>query len=149
MTEAKKEARRTLDALLPYVRRGIPVIGLEPSCLLTMRDEFMVYSMGPDAELLSKNAFLFEEFLAREQRAGTLHLQLKALPQKTAPLHGHCHKKAFDAVKPIEVVLGLIPDLKVNWPDASRCLVGSAGFEPAYFGACRASRSTTELSAMS
>ena len=132
--QAKQEARRTLEALLPHVRRGVPVIGLEPSCLLTMRDEFLAYGMGADAQLLSEHALLFEEFLAREHRRGTLELPLKPLPQKVAMLHGHCHQKAFDAVKPIEVVLGLIPELDVRLIETSCCgMAGSFGYDAEHY----------------
>jgi FAD/FMN-containing dehydrogenase/Fe-S oxidoreductase len=132
--EAKQEARRTIDALLPFVRRGVPVVGLEPSCLLTMRDEFLAYGFGEDAAALSKQALLFEEFLARETKAGRLQLRLGPLPQKTALLHGHCHQKAFDAVKPVQTVLGLIPDLEVKLIESSCCgMAGSFGYEAKHY----------------
>jgi Fe-S oxidoreductase len=129
--EAKAEARRMLDALKPFVERGVPVVGLEPSCLLTLRDEFLVYGFGDEAQKLSEQAMLFEEFLARESKAGRLNLKLKALPQAKALLHGHCHQKAFDAVKPIQQVLGLIPGLSVELIESSCCgMAGSFGYEP-------------------
>src|SRR3989304_4718461 len=68
--EAKTEARRVLEALAPWIERGVPVVGLEPSCLLSFRDEFTV--MLPGAEALARNPFLFEEFLARGAEAGRL-----------------------------------------------------------------------------
>jgi Fe-S oxidoreductase/FAD/FMN-containing dehydrogenase len=132
--EAKQEARRTIDALLPYVARGVPVIGLEPSCLLTMRDEFLAYGFGEQARLLADSAMLFEEFIAVEAKAGRLNLKLKALPQSTALLHGHCHQKAFDAVKPVEYVLGLIPGLAVKLIESSCCgMAGSFGYEARHY----------------
>src|SRR5690606_26531874 len=112
--QAKAEARRVVAALRPFVARGVPIVGLEPSCLFTMRDEFLVMGMGEDAELLSRHAYLFEEFLAKELKADRLDLKLKPLPEKRALLHGHCHQKAFDAVKPVQQILALIPDLKVE-----------------------------------
>jgi FAD/FMN-containing dehydrogenase/Fe-S oxidoreductase len=132
--EAKGEARRTIDALLPYVARGVPVVGLEPSCLLTMRDEFLAYGFGQEARAVANNALLFEEFLAREAKAGRLKLKLKALPQSTALLHGHCHQKAFDAVKPVQTVLGLIPNLAVKLIESSCCgMAGSFGYEARHY----------------
>ncbi|WP_051155311.1 FAD-binding and (Fe-S)-binding domain-containing protein [Noviherbaspirillum massiliense] len=132
--EAKQEARRTMEALLPFVERGVPVVGLEPSCLLTMRDEFLVYGFGEQAKKLAAQAMLFEEFLAREAKNGTLKLKLKALPQQTALLHGHCHQKAFDAVNPINTVLGLIPSLKVQMIESSCCgMAGSFGYEAEHY----------------
>jgi FAD/FMN-containing dehydrogenase/Fe-S oxidoreductase len=132
--EAKHEARRTVDALMPFVARGVPVVGLEPSCLLTMRDEFLAYGFGDEAKKLAAQAMLFEEFLAREAKAGKLKLKLKPLPQHTALLHGHCHQKAFDAVKPIHTVLGLIPSLKVQAIESSCCgMAGSFGYETEHY----------------
>ncbi|MEB2353274.1 MAG: FAD-binding protein [Burkholderiaceae bacterium] len=128
--EARAEARRTLAALAPWVQRGVPVVGLEPSCLLTMRDEFLVLGLGEAAGALASQAMLLEEFLAREHEAGRLKLALRALPQARALLHGHCHQKAFDAIAPIRTVLGLIPSLKVELIETSCCgMAGAFGYE--------------------
>ncbi|RPH66991.1 MAG: FAD-binding oxidoreductase [Burkholderiales bacterium] len=128
--EARAEARRTLAALAPWVQRGVPVVGLEPSCLLTMRDEFLVLGLGEAAAALASQALLFEEFLVREHEAGRLKLALRAMPQRRALLHGHCHQKAFDAVAPIRTVLGLIPSLKVESIESSCCgMAGAFGYE--------------------
>ncbi len=128
--EAKEEARRTVMALTPYVERGVAIVGLEPSCLLTLRDEFLSMGLGEPARKLAAQAFLFEEFLAREHEAGRLRLALGPLAEKRALLHGHCHQKAFDAVRPIETVLGLIPGLKVELIESSCCgMAGSFGYE--------------------
>ncbi|MFC5480100.1 FAD-binding and (Fe-S)-binding domain-containing protein [Massilia suwonensis] len=132
--EAKAEARRVVEALRPFVARGLPVVGLEPSCLLTLRDEFLVMGLGRDAELLGAQALLFEEFLAREHAAGKLKLDLKALPEARALLHGHCHQKAFDAVRPVQTVLGLVPGLKVELIESSCCgMAGSFGYEAKHY----------------
>ena len=129
--EAKIEARRTLDALAPWVARGVPVIGLEPSCLLSFRDEFTV--MLPGAKALAENSFLFEEFLAREADAGRLSLDLRRM-DKTALLHGHCHQKAFDVMPAVGKVLGLVPGLKVETVEASCCgMAGSFGYEAEHY----------------
>jgi FAD/FMN-containing dehydrogenase/Fe-S oxidoreductase len=132
--QAKAEARRVVEAMRPFVARGVPVVGLEPSCLLTLRDEFLVMGLGADADALGAQAFLFEEFLAREHAAGRLKLPLKALPVAGALLHGHCHQKAFDAVRPVQTILGLIPGLKVDLIESSCCgMAGSFGYEASHF----------------
>ncbi|QAA92731.1 FAD-binding and (Fe-S)-binding domain-containing protein [Pollutimonas thiosulfatoxidans] len=132
--EAKTEARRVVQALRPFIARGVPIVGLEPSCLLSLRDEFLVMGLGEDARSLARQSFLFEEFLAREHVAGTLHLSLKPLPQKKALLHGHCHQKAFDAVKPVQTVLQLIPELNVSLIESSCCgMAGSFGYEASHY----------------
>jgi FAD/FMN-containing dehydrogenase/Fe-S oxidoreductase len=137
--QAKAEARRTLDALVPFVKRGVAIVGLEPSCLLTLRDEFLDYGYGEEAKLLARHAFLFEEFLVQEQKAGRLTLELKALETKTAMLHGHCHQKAFDALTPVQTVLSWIPGLNVSTIESSCCgMAGSFGYEAEHHAASMA-----------
>jgi FAD/FMN-containing dehydrogenase/Fe-S oxidoreductase len=132
--EARAEVRRTLAALRPYVERGLPVIGLEPSCLYTLRDEFKSMLPGADTDALAARAVLFEEFLAAEHQAGRLNLKLKPLPQKKALLHGHCHQKAFGAMSQVAQVLGLVPELKVETVESSCCgMAGAFGYEAGHY----------------
>jgi len=132
--EARVEAQRMLDALRPFVDRGVPIVGLEPSCLLTLRDEYLV--MGLDGEIgpTAERALLFEEFLADEADAGRLRLDLAPLRAQTALLHGHCHQKAFDAMAAVRKVLGMIPGLNVQTVDSGCCgMAGSFGYEAEHF----------------
>jgi FAD/FMN-containing dehydrogenase/Fe-S oxidoreductase len=132
--KARDEAERLLEALAPFVARGVPVIGLEPSCLFTLRDEFLGLGLGEVARETAENAFLFEEFLAREKKAGRLTLGLKPLPQKTALLHGHCHQKAFGAMSAVQEALALVPDLAVSTIESSCCgMAGSFGYEAEHY----------------
>jgi Fe-S oxidoreductase len=132
--EARAEARRTLAALAPYVARGIPVIGLEPSCLYTLRDEFKSMLPGAEADALAANALLFEEFLAAEHQAGRLKLELQTLPEKKALLHGHCHQKAFGAMSSVEQVLRLIPELQVETVESGCCgMAGAFGYAAEHY----------------
>jgi len=132
--EARAEARRTIAALRPYVERGVPVIGLEPSCLYTLRDEFRSMLPGAAADALAERAVLFEEFLATEHRAGRLKLELRALPQKRALLHGHCHQKAFGAMSSVEQVLRLVPELKVETVESACCgMAGAFGYDAEHY----------------
>jgi len=134
--KAKAEARRTLDHLLPFVERGVSIVGLEPSCLLTLRDEFLRYGYGEDAKALAKASLLFEEFLVRERDAGRMLLALKPLETPRVLLHGHCHQKAFDALRPVEQVLRWIPDLEVRTIETSCCgMAGSFGYEREHYEA--------------
>ncbi len=127
--EARREMQRTMDALAPYVARGLPIIGLEPSCLLTFRDELPALFKSELAEALAAKAFLLEEFLAREHREGSLNLPLGPLPKK-AYLHGHCHQKAFNAMGAVESTLQLIPQLSVEPIESSCCgMAGSFGYD--------------------
>ena len=126
---ARAEARRVLDALAPYVARGVPVIGLEPSCLLTLRDEFAALLPGPTTEALAARALLFEEFLAAEQAAGRLKLEFAPRDGQRALLHGHCHQKAFAAMAAVEATLRLVPGLEVETIQSSCCgMAGAFGY---------------------
>jgi Fe-S oxidoreductase len=133
--EAKLEAQRTLDALKPWVERGVPIIGLEPSCLFTFRDEFAAMLGAGPTQALAQRAYLFEEFLAAEADAGRLALKLKPLG-KTALLHGHCHQKAFGAMPAVEKALKLVPGLAVQTIESSCCgMAGSFGYEAEHYDA--------------
>ncbi len=118
---ARAQARRMLAAL----DGDAPVIGLEPSCLLTLRDEFRSLLPGAAAEALANRALLLSEFLARTKPA----LVLQSLPV-TAHVHGHCHQKSFGAFPDALAALRLIPDLEVR-PIASSCcgMAGAFGYQ--------------------
>ncbi|HEX9451832.1 MAG TPA: FAD-linked oxidase C-terminal domain-containing protein [Burkholderiales bacterium] len=132
--EAKTEARRMLQSLKPYVERGIAVVGLEPSCLLTLRDEYLAMGFGEEAERLAGQAMLFEEFIAARAQAGELRLALAPLATNAALLHGHCHQKAFDAMPAVRRVLHMIPGLNVETVESSCCgMAGSFGYEAEHF----------------
>ena len=104
------------------------MIGLEPSCLLSFRDEVPAIFKDERAQRLAARAVTFEEFLTREAGDGRLNLPLKKIADR-ALLHGHCHQKAFDAFSPVEQVLKLIPDLKVELVESSCCgMAGSFGY---------------------
>jgi Fe-S oxidoreductase len=125
--QARAEMKRTVAALAPFVARGLPIIGLEPSCLLTLRDEFLSVLPGAATEALAKNAYLLEEYLAQEQAAGRLDLDL----QKSGEVlvHGHCHQKAFQTMPAMNVVLGLLPGVDAETVQSSCCgMAGAFGY---------------------
>ena len=106
------------------------MIGLEPSCLLTLRDEYQALLPGPGTAALAGRAQLLEEFLWQEQAAGRLELRLKPAPWPRALLHGHCHQKAFAAMAAVEGCLKLIPELEVETIESSCCgMAGAFGYE--------------------
>ncbi|MCE3270085.1 MAG: FAD-binding protein [Ramlibacter sp.] len=130
--EAKAKAGELLAALQPFVAKGIAVVGLEPSCLLTLRDEMTAMGFGEPAQALAKQSLLFEEFLAREAAAGRLDTLVGKLKPLGQPLlvHGHCHQKAFGAVAPVLEVLKLIPGAQPQLIETSCCgMAGSFGYE--------------------
>ena len=121
---AKTEATNVLDTLLPYVSQGISVVGLEPSCILSFRDELPALLKNKNTELLMKNSYTFEELLAKQCK----NLTFKKLNEKVL-LHGHCHQKAFDAVKPIQKILNYIEGLDVETIETSCCgMAGAFGY---------------------
>jgi Fe-S oxidoreductase len=127
--EARLEAERTIFALEPFLARGVPIVGLEPSCVLGFRDEIPALIKDVSARHLAQQSFLLEEFLAREAKEGKVSLKLAPIG-KRALVHGHCHQKAFDAFTPTEDVLKLIPELTVEIVDSSCCgMAGSFGFD--------------------
>jgi FAD/FMN-containing dehydrogenase/Fe-S oxidoreductase len=132
--EARHEAQRMIEALAPYVAAGTSIVGLEPSCLLTLRDEFPALLPGPSATALASQARLFEEFVETERAAGRFALDLKPMPGRTALVHGHCHQKAFATVGAAVETLRLIPELTVETFDSTCCgMAGAFGYEAEHY----------------
>jgi Fe-S oxidoreductase len=134
--KARDKAREVVQSLLPFAEKGLSIVGLEPSCLLTLRDELLVMGLGEGAQKIAQQALLFEEFLAREAQSG----QLDGLKAQISPvdrpllLHGHCHQKAFDAVSPVLEVLRWIPGAKPQLIESSCCgMAGSFGYEAKHY----------------
>ena len=128
VAQAKEEAQRLVDALLPYARQGIPIVGLEPSCLLTLRDEIPALLPGPDADLLSQHARMLEEFIADQDDNPDFALPLVS-PASKVLLHGHCHQKAMGVMSAIEKTLALLPDTQVEVVETSCCgMAGAFGY---------------------
>lgn len=127
--EAAAEMARAATVLLPRLSEGATVVGLEPSCILTFRDEApRLKEAGWTAEA-GKKVLLFEEFLAAEANSGTLDLKLGRIATK-ALLHGHCHQKAHNVVTPVQTVLSLIPGLDVELIESSCCgMAGAFGYQ--------------------
>jgi FAD/FMN-containing dehydrogenase/Fe-S oxidoreductase len=126
--EARREAERSLAALTPFIDRGMPVIGLEPSCIFSFRDELPALLKSEAAKQAANRAVLFEEFLANEAAAGNLKIKLSSFG-KRALLHGHCHQKSFGAMPAVEAALKLIPGLDVETIESSCCgMAGAFGY---------------------
>jgi Fe-S oxidoreductase len=132
--EARRETQRMLDALAPRIAAGTPIVGLEPSCLLTLRDEFPAMLPGHPTKVLAERAQLFEEFVETEHAAGRFHLSLRPMEGRAALLHGHCHQKAFGTVSAAVKSLQLIPGLTVETFDSTCCgMAGSFGYEVEHY----------------
>ncbi len=130
--DARIEARRSLAALAPFPS---PILGIEPSALLTLRDEWTALLPGEATAAVAARAFLLSEFLAREKPA----LALKPIGASVAHVHGHCHQKAFGAFPAAVAVLSAIPGLSVRPITSSCCgMAGSFGYEAEHLGVSRA-----------
>ncbi|HEX3139121.1 MAG TPA: FAD-linked oxidase C-terminal domain-containing protein, partial [Rhizobacter sp.] len=127
--QTKARAGELIEVLLPFAQAQIAVVGLEPSCLFTLRDEALVLGLGEAAHTVSRHALMFEEFIAREARAGRFAPALRPSTQAMR-VHGHCHQKAFGAMQPVMEALKLIPGAAPELIESSCCgMAGSFGYE--------------------
>ncbi|MET0500847.1 MAG: FAD-linked oxidase C-terminal domain-containing protein [Candidatus Binatia bacterium] len=130
--EAKSNAAWNVDQLFAYAEKGVPIVGLEPSCLLTLRDEYPEFVRTTEARRVSEHSFLLEEFLAKEEQAGKVSLRL-ATRGRRALLHGHCHQKALVGTAPTIAVLKSA-GFDVSEIDSGCCgMAGSFGFEKEHY----------------
>ncbi len=131
---ARGEGLRLLDAGGPCVYRGVAVVGLEPACILGLRDELERLCPGPASSALARAALTFEEFLVREAGAGRWSRAFRRAPYARALVHGHCHQKAFGAMPAVVAALKLVPGLTVDVVQSSCCgMAGSFGYRPEHF----------------
>lgn len=113
---------------MPHVERGLPIIGLEPSCLLTLRDEIPGLLPGEETRQIADKAKMLEEYLVEQSDAGALDLPLQA-PADRLLLHGHCHQKAMGVASSVEKALRLIPGADVEMVETSCCgMAGAFGY---------------------
>jgi len=132
--QARAAARHTVAQLAPFAEQGIPIVGLEPSCLLSLRDEYR-YLLPHDSRVaaVAEQASLFEEFIDRLAEAGDLALSFTDAARRVL-LHGHCHQKALVGTKPTRRVLSLPPHYTVTEVDSSCCgMAGSFGYEAEHY----------------
>ncbi len=129
--QARRAADHVMETLAPYGRAGIPIVGLEPSCILTLRDEHQYLSAHPDRAAVGRNVFTFEEFAARhaEEWAGLFQRE----PPRPVLMHGHCHQKALVGTAPAHTALRLASD-DVQEVDSGCCgMAGAFGYEKEHF----------------
>jgi FAD/FMN-containing dehydrogenase/Fe-S oxidoreductase len=135
LKQAKKLAEANIKALTPLVKTGLPIIGLEPSAILTFRDEYK--RLQPDTELtaaIARQSFLIEEFLASEIEKGKLGPEKFTSETKTVKIHGHCHQKALSNQKVTFDMLNLPENYKVSIISSGCCgMAGSFGYEKEHY----------------
>lgn len=150
--EARRHAQRLLTALAPHIAAGRHVVGLEPSCLSMMRDEFLQLGLPAEqVQMLSRRALMLEEQLAKACDARRWPPRISAPPMvppqdvpagestrsfgpATVHVHGHCHQKALGTLKAMRKVLSCMPGLRVEWMESSCCgMAGAFGFEAEHY----------------
>lgn len=128
--QAREEAARVRRALIPYARRGIPIVGLEPSCVLSFRDEYTALFDDGDVGPIAEHSMLIDEFIARESD----RLPSSLAATGCVSVHGHCHQKAFGAFDATLTALGRIDGLTVTPIESSCCgMAGNFGYTPEHY----------------
>jgi len=143
LDEAGRRAAQTVRALAPFVERGVPIIGTEPSCLLTLRDEYP--DLLRDAELhasalrVGDGALLLDELVAQLAASDRSVASIfRSDAQLEVLLHGHCHQKAGAGIEPTVAALSLVPGYDVETVDSGCCgMAGSFGFEAEHYDVSR------------
>ncbi|MFC1492307.1 heterodisulfide reductase-related iron-sulfur binding cluster, partial [Nitrospinota bacterium] len=133
LREARDLAGENLMRLSGALRVGLPIVGVEPSCLLTLRDEYPDLIVGDETRRLADSVFLLEEFLLRLKEQGELDLSFREMPGR-ALVHGHCHQKSLVGTGPSLEALGLIPGLEAEEIPSGCCgMAGSFGYQKEHY----------------
>jgi len=131
--EAAQQARDNIDRLYALAEQGIPIVGCEPSCLLTLRDEYPELLQDERAQAVAQGSYLIDEFLAMLQDQGRLELAFQDVPKKIL-FHGHCHQKSLVGTASSLQALRLPPGFQVELIDSGCCgMAGSFGFEKEHY----------------
>jgi FAD/FMN-containing dehydrogenase/Fe-S oxidoreductase len=128
--EARAEARRLIEAAKPFIARGVPLVGLEPACLLTIRDEFVTLLAEPGAPELAAHSLLFEEVMTRPEAAAALQPGLRRIEAEVL-IAPHCHQHAFGTAPLARKTAGLVPGMTVIEAEKACCGMGTCfGYRP-------------------
>ena len=133
LKQAKENARINVEALLPYAEKEIPIVGIEPSCILSFADDYLDLLKDGDVERVSENVYMLEEFLALKAREGELDLNFSTENRKIW-LHGHCHQKALIGTESTLEVLRMPKNFDVQEIPSGCCgMAGSFGYEKEHY----------------
>ena len=134
LDKSREHAQQNVDLLYPYAQQGIPIVGCEPSCLLTLRDEFVNLITDPRAKVVAEHSYLIDEFLDGLREKAQLDLEFTDL-KKNVLFHGHCHQKALIGTQHSVATLRLPPGYNVEDVKSGCCgMAGSFGFEKEHYG---------------
>ncbi|MSP78778.1 MAG: FAD-binding oxidoreductase [Dehalococcoidia bacterium] len=134
LDKARQHAKQNVEALYPLAAAGIPIVGLEPSCLLMLRDDYRDLLPGDEhARVVGEHAMLIDEFLAQMPQEAKSRLSFKRTSQQVL-FHGHCHQKALVGTQASVAALRMVPGLDVRVIEAGCCgMAGSFGFEKEHY----------------
>lgn len=133
LDEASKNAHHNVELLAPYARRGLPIVGLEPSCMAMLVDEYLDLVPGEDAQIVAAQTMMLDQFLVQEAQQGNLQLDFDDSPRKVL-FHGHCQQKTTFGTQSTHAMLGLIPNCTVEEIEAGCCgMAGSFGYEKEHY----------------
>ena len=133
LDKAKEMARRNVDSLYAYAENGTPIVGCEPSCLLTLRDEYPDLLKDERSRAVAANSYLIDEFLMTLRDRGKLDLEYSDV-EKRVLFHGHCHQKALVGTRHSMAALNLPPGYQVEEINSGCCgMAGSFGYEKEHY----------------
>lgn len=135
LNEAKKLAAKNIEQLYEYTKQGLPILGIEPSAILTFRDEYKRFHFETDkVEAIASASFLIEEFLSNEIKKGTIGKEQFTKSAATIKIHNHCHQKALSDQKVTFDILNLPENYKVSIIASGCCgMAGSFGYEKEHY----------------
>ncbi len=135
LKQASKLAEKNVESLYSYTKNNIPIIGLEPSAILSFRDEYHRFHLDADkVKSLSDNSWLLEEFLAAEIANGRITNQFFTKEAKTIKIHAHCHQKSLSNQKVTFDMLNLPENYTVTIISSGCCgMAGSFGYEDEHY----------------
>ena len=133
LDQARDMAQRNVAALTPLAEDGVPIIGIEPSCVSALCDDYLDLVDDPRTRLVADHVVMLEDFLAREVEIGRLDLQFTGTARNIL-VHGHCHQKALTGTAATMKVLNLPPNFHAEEIASGCCgMAGSFGYEKEHF----------------
>lgn len=133
LKEARRNGEHNIRLLAPYAELGIPIVGLEPSCLLTLRDEYRELARDARGDIVAEHSYLIEEFVANRVDQQSFISKLNGHRPDKILVHGHCHQKSLVGTQPLIQMLALLGS-QIEEVDSGCCgMAGSFGFEAEHY----------------
>jgi Fe-S oxidoreductase len=126
-------AQHNIRVLAPYARQGLPILGIEPSCILTLQEDYLDLVPEEDAALVAQQAMTIDEFLYQLHQKGELALEFTNASRQVL-FHGHCHQKALVGTAPTLAMLRLPSGYQVQEIASGCCgMAGAFGYEREHY----------------